>query len=214
MSRPTGPGTASLPQGRSRGSSGSTRRAQRTSQLIAGQTPRGKPRCRDARPCDVPRAVLGKSACGGTRCRMEFATLGQEDPCARPYIPIRRTKLRSRRACNAHRQGHLPCRYRLSPLIAIQMHDASAPGTLPSRPWSWCAPRTLQGMARVRSGQAAAWPLVPDRRGCRATLPLAGTASEPDPRPHKPAAYLVRTDTSTPRRWHSRSAPGRSAASS
>jgi len=27
--------------------------------------------------------------------------------------------------------------------------------------------RTLQGMARLRSGQARAWPLVPDRRGCR-----------------------------------------------
>jgi hypothetical protein len=27
--------------------------------------------------------------------------------------------------------------------------------------------RTMQGMARVRSGQATAWPLVPDRRGCR-----------------------------------------------
>ena len=27
--------------------------------------------------------------------------------------------------------------------------------------------RTLQGMTRVRSGQAPAWPLVSDRRGCR-----------------------------------------------
>jgi hypothetical protein len=27
--------------------------------------------------------------------------------------------------------------------------------------------RTVQGMARVRSGQAPAWPLVSDRRGCR-----------------------------------------------
>ena len=27
--------------------------------------------------------------------------------------------------------------------------------------------RTLQGMARVRSGQAPAWPLVSGRRGCR-----------------------------------------------
>jgi hypothetical protein len=26
---------------------------------------------------------------------------------------------------------------------------------------------TLQGMARIRSGQAPAWPLVSDRRGCR-----------------------------------------------
>jgi hypothetical protein len=29
------------------------------------------------------------------------------------------------------------------------------------------AARTVQGMARVRSGQARAWPLVSDRRGCR-----------------------------------------------
>ena len=27
--------------------------------------------------------------------------------------------------------------------------------------------RTVQGMARVRSGQALAWPLVSGRRGCR-----------------------------------------------
>jgi hypothetical protein len=33
---------------------------------------------------------------------------------------------------------------------------------------------TLQGMARARSGQAAAWPLVSDRRGCRGSAVKGG----------------------------------------
>jgi hypothetical protein len=39
--------------------------------------------------------------------------------------------------------------------------------TLIARPTAPVTARSLQGMARVRSGQARAWPLVPDRRGCR-----------------------------------------------
>jgi len=121
MPRPTRPGMASHPQGRSPGNSGSIRRAGRTSPLTAGQTPRGESRGRNARPCDVPQAAPGRSACGDTHCRMESATPGREAPCAPPCIPTRRTKLRSRRACNAHRPAPVPCRHHPSRLAARQM---------------------------------------------------------------------------------------------
>ena len=39
--------------------------------------------------------------------------------------------------------------------------------TLIARPSSPVTTRSLQGMARARSGQAPAWPLVSGRRGCR-----------------------------------------------
>ncbi len=75
----------------------------------AGQTPQHGSRGRNARPSGVPRPTLRTSVCGGTRCRAGFARLGREDLCGRPCTQTRRTRRRSRRACNVLRRGHLPC---------------------------------------------------------------------------------------------------------
>jgi hypothetical protein len=58
---------------------------------------------------------------------------------------------------------HIPFIGRELPWSPIPSRTCRAHGS-GSRPM---AARTVQGMARVRSGQAPAWPLVPDRRGCR-----------------------------------------------
>ena len=102
-----------------------------------------------------------------------------------PEAPPEATKKRYR--LSAFQAGHIPSCYRscecseLSPVAAACRWSLLLLSGLLStrrRPPSGKPTRTLQGMARARSGQAPAWPLVSDRsvrRGSRVKRDFAWT---------------------------------------